>query len=74
MAQYQAIQKIRPDCSEVDEAAFLAVTVILSEIVANFTVAANQADRDRLPEIAQRIRNDVKVLKRLKSGDAIILA
>lgn len=50
-----------------------AQRVLASEIVANFLVAANQAEREGLPAMAQLIRNDAERFQSCKKGTIIVL-
>lgn len=51
-----------------DEDGKVVITVLASEVVANFTTAAKQADRDQLHGVADRIRNDSWLLEQAKRG------
>jgi hypothetical protein len=49
------------------------VRYYLSELVANLTIAANQADRDKMHGTAERLRNDIKALEECGKGTLIEL-
>ncbi len=49
----------------------LVLSISISEMRANWLCAASLADRDGMHGVGERLRNDVKVIERLKSGDLV---
>lgn len=55
------------------EGDMMVLSVPIFEMIANFTVAANQAERENMHDTARRLRNDCKVLGRCLPGDLVRL-
>jgi hypothetical protein len=49
----------------------LVLSISIGEMRANWLCAASLADREGMHGVAERLRNDVKVIERLKADDIV---